>query len=172
MSCLPVPITATAAPNSTITITAPPHTHHLPNPFRDNDHDHHHHHHHHHILSRHQLTMPESDVEMPTEAEGGHVGGWEATRRWFDFSRRDGNEGMTAMMDLLPDFRDLSERPEVCRPHRSKGGSSAFHLVGERRRVGMPLLVFSWTGAAHVFAKPRGTRGAPEDCKRYVARLF
>lgn len=33
-------------------------------------------------------------------------------------------------MDLLPEFKDLWDRPEVCRPNWESEGRAAFRLVG------------------------------------------
>ena len=68
-----------------------------------------------------QLELPEHDQEMP-HARGK---GWIFRHRWYDFSNAD--------LELLPEFADLRNRPDVCLPTRVESGPQAFSLVGEGR---------------------------------------
>ena len=56
---------------------------------------------------------------MPSE-DGGI---WKSAHPWYDFS--------DAKMDLLPEFGNLSDRPDVCPPNRVASGMDSYNLVGE-----------------------------------------
>ena len=73
-----------------------------------------------------QLELPEHDQEMP-HAQGK---GWISRHRFYDFSNAD--------MELLPEFADLPNRPDVCLRTRVESGPQAFSLVGEGRVLNTP----------------------------------
>eukprot|EP00904_Undaria_pinnatifida_P009744 jgi/Undpi1/58/HiC_scaffold_1.g00058.m1 len=64
------------------------------------------------------LVLPEFDPQIPGERGTA----FKSTHRWYDFSG--------ARMDLLPEFANLSERPNVCEPKRLYHGIKGFNLVG------------------------------------------
>lgn len=66
-----------------------------------------------------QLTLPAADNALPYEQKH-----FTAENRWFDFSE---------VTLPWPEFQEMGDDPEVCRPDTQDGGDRAFGYESEKK---------------------------------------